>query len=256
MSHNVREGVQVKVTVSENELAAHYAEYYAGEPSRWREVCARSKAKNIVSLCSQIGLSSGSLDVVEIGCGDGALLQELESQGFGRAYEGYDISSSAIQIARRRHFTRPVKWTCIEPGPLPLPEGSTDLAVLSHVVEHVSDPRGLIAEALRVARYVYVEVPLEDTWSHPRHFEWTDVGHINFFTANTLRWLVESATAPVPVQILAEELTCPHREVFQYRYGRAKGNVYGTLKSVLVKVAPVLASRMLTYHGSVICSRV
>ncbi len=49
----------------------------------------------------------------------------------------------------------------------------------SHVVEH---PRTLLHEARRVARHVFVEVPLEHNLRLPRDFAADDLGHINAYT--------------------------------------------------------------------------
>ena len=46
---------------------------------------------------------------------------------------------------------------------IPYDDNAFDLVVLSHVVEHVEHPRKLLYEAKRVARYVFIEVPLEAT---------------------------------------------------------------------------------------------
>jgi SAM-dependent methyltransferase len=44
---------------------------------------------------------------------------------------------------------------------LPFDEEEFDLGLLSHVIEHIHDPRPVIQETARVARLVYIEVPLE-----------------------------------------------------------------------------------------------
>src|SRR2546428_660094 len=47
-------------------------------------------------------------------------------------------------------------------------EGSYDLGILSHVLEHVPDPAALLAEVARACRTVALEVPLEANWSARR----------------------------------------------------------------------------------------
>lgn len=229
-----------------SELTAHYADYYSDETSAWRERAAVDKAANVVALWREACPGTSPERVVEIGCGEGAVLHALDSGRFGARYTGLEISQSALGLARQRQFGSPVEWVQIVPGRLPLPDESADLAVLSHVVEHVADPRGLIADALRVARYVVVEVPLEHHWRHPRHFRWTDLGHINVYTPDTLRWLVESALAPSPVRVLAERITSPI-----HQHGRLRPLV----KGAALRVAKLLALRVWTYHGALIATR-
>lgn len=49
-------------------------------------------------------------------------------------------------------------------------DGSFDLAIQSHVLEHVEYPRVVSHEAARVADYVFVEVPLELNRRTAEHF--------------------------------------------------------------------------------------
>ena len=57
---------------------AFYDRSYSGAShSRWRELSARGKADHVEDLCRRVGLEPRT--VVEIGCGDGALLSELLS---------------------------------------------------------------------------------------------------------------------------------------------------------------------------------
>lgn len=80
-----------------------------------------------------------------------------------------------------------------------------DLIVCSHVLEHLADPKAAVLRLiprLRDAGVLYVEVPLEIWGSPPLPAE--PVTHINFFTPDSLRALLEHAG--LEVQSCAEDL--------------------------------------------------
>src|ERR687886_2525952 len=77
-----------------------YDEAYrrAGERgARWRELGARGKADHVERL-----LRTRPERLVEIGCGDGALLAELDRRGAAGALAGFDVSEEAVRAARGR----------------------------------------------------------------------------------------------------------------------------------------------------------
>ena len=59
----------------EQSLTQHYAEYYAENQglTEWRRLGATDKANNIVELCASLPQH----EILEIGCGDGAVLEKL-----------------------------------------------------------------------------------------------------------------------------------------------------------------------------------
>lgn len=117
--------------------------------------------------------------VLDLGCGDGALLTEIVALG-GRAV-GADPSLLALRRAARRLGAErdagvrtvlerggPVAAAgvelvrCEEGEPLPLPDRSFDGAWLSNVLSHAIDSGGLLSESHRVLRpggWIGVTVP-------------------------------------------------------------------------------------------------
>ena len=225
------------------QVRAHYDGYYDGA-SEWRRVGALGKADNIMRLCR--GLTVDTL--VDIGCGEGAVLARLDELGFARAYHAFDISSSGLAALRARGLARLAQAEVFDGARLPAADGAYDLAVLSHVVEHLEHPRGLIREAARVARRVFIEVPLEDTWLHPRDYVPAPVGHINFFSPANLRRLVQTCG----LRVTAQRIAPPHPAVARFMNPRF-GPLAHAIKATLLALCPAVATRLTCYHMAVLC---
>src|SRR4051812_7194598 len=149
-----------------DDLTAFYeAGYTQADPERaamlgrWRGLGAASKAAHVVELVRRAGLRPTTL--VEIGCGDGALLEALSRAGVASVYDGFELSGPAAAIAAGRGIPGARRIEAYDGARVPAGDGAYDLAVVSHVLEHVPDPPALLAEAARVGRHVIVEVPLE-----------------------------------------------------------------------------------------------
>ena len=69
---------------------------------RWRELGARSKAAHVRALCARTKLAPRT--IVEIGCGDGALLAAL--RGLAPVFDGFELSAPAAELARGRAARR------------------------------------------------------------------------------------------------------------------------------------------------------
>ena len=105
---------------------------------------------------------------MEIGCGDGALLAELGERGLAPVLDGFELSPPAAELARARSIPGARRIEAFDGEHVPAEDGAYDLAVLSHVLEHVPEPGPLLREAARVAPAVLVEVPLEANRSAAR----------------------------------------------------------------------------------------
>jgi SAM-dependent methyltransferase len=214
--------------------------------TRWRAIGARSKAAHIETLCRRANLRPRT--VVEIGCGDGAVLAELGARGW--TADGFELSENAAGHARARNVARRIE--VFDGEHLPVPSDEYDLAVLSHVLEHVPDPLPLLKEAARVAGHVLVEVPLEDNLSARRPAKRRlseGAGHLHAFNrAAVLRQLDE--TGLLALEEITDPLPYEHHAFFA---GAAKGAVKWAVRSAVHKAG--VAERLFTVHYAVLARR-
>ncbi|HTY96798.1 MAG TPA: class I SAM-dependent methyltransferase [Solirubrobacteraceae bacterium] len=239
-------------------LSSFYEQAYTSAPedaelySRWRALGAVGKADHVIELCARGGLAPST--VLDVGCGDGALLDELSRRGFGGTLSGLELSSAAVAIARGRPGLERVEQ--FDGTHVPSGDDEYDLGVLSHVLEHVPDPPSLLAEVARACRAVVIEVPLERNASARRaskraHAE--EIGHLTELDRGGARGIVTAAGLEV-----AGELEDPlplevHLFFARGRPARARGRLKWALRSGLHRLAPPLARRSFTLHYAALC---
>lgn len=232
-----------------NSLNAHYQDYFATEQElEWYRLAAVDKARNIMELCADVPHES----IIDIGLGSGAVLHRLDELGFGSRLYGVDISESGLAAIRQLKWNRLVECKAFDGSTIPYPDQHFDLAVLSHVVEHLEHPRVLLREAMRVARHVYVEVPLEYNLTSPavrRDFVLDQVGHINFYNPKLIRLLVQSTG----LRVLRQEVRHIRRDIYTSISGR-RGLLKYYLKESMLRIAPRLATKLFWYHCCLLCT--
>lgn len=243
------------------ELGRFYDESYrraSAEGDRhllWRQLSARGKGDHVFSLCSEAGLSPSS--VAEIGCGDGALLAELGARGLSGELHGFEVSEEAARLARSRGVPGLAEVTVYDGSSLPADDGAFDLAILSHVLEHVPDPAAVLREAARVARFVVVEVPLEANLSARRAQKRAgaaEIGHLQALDRAAVRSMVASAGLAVRHE-LADPLPVEVHTFFASSRGeRARAGAKGVVRRAVFAVAPKLAERTFTVHYACLCA--
>jgi SAM-dependent methyltransferase len=230
-------------------MRAFYEAGYAVADERmgcWRAIGARSKAAHVEALCKRAGLTPRT--VVEIGCGDGAVLAELTQRGW--AVDGFELAENAANRARERRVARKVET--FDGEHVPAAPDEYDLAVLSHVLEHVPDPRPLLTEAARLAPHVVVEVPLEDNRSARRPAKRRlaeDAGHLHAFNrVDVLRLLTEAGLEPRAE--LTDPLPYEHHAFFA---GAIKGGAKWAVRATVHRLG--VAERLITLHYAVLATR-
>jgi SAM-dependent methyltransferase len=134
--------------------------------------------------------------VIDFGCGEGKLLNTLQEAGW-ETY-GIEPSTTVAFLRHRRLETVPQ-------------DGTFDLVILHHVLEHLPDPLDVLrqlAGALRQGGILFIGVPRLDTL--PRHgdFKYCINGrnHLVSFTETCLHGLLARAGFEVAARLDAPEL--------------------------------------------------
>jgi SAM-dependent methyltransferase len=171
---------------------------------------ARRQARMLATVLAQ---RAGPQRIVDIGCGDGSATELVRQLGAGHTVIGIDWSARALARARARGLL--VVQGSAGPSGLPLPDASTDVVIMSELIEHLVDTDAAAEEARRVLRPggvlllstpnlaawfnralialgiqpVFSEVSLRGIYGRPGH---QVAGHLRLFTR---RALVEFLTA-------------------------------------------------------------
>lgn len=192
-------------------VQAAYAEQYSPEIQAWRDLGGKYKAANIREVCAGLRFPR----VLDVGAGEGAILQHLDAWPQKNEIYAVEISESGIAMIRKRGLPSLVEVKQFDGYILPYADKFFDLAVLSHVLEHVEHPRALLREIKRVAAHLAVEVPCEyfpGADARVEHF--LSYGHIDLYTPTLLRFLLRSEG----FVIVRDRLTRVTRDVVEHSH--------------------------------------
>jgi SAM-dependent methyltransferase len=169
-------------------------------------------------------LDSGSRQprLIDIGCATGALLEKLRNRGWETT--GVEISPSAEYARRERGLdvrSLPLE-ECRFPG------GAFEVALASHLIEHLNDPAGFVAEVHRIlapgGRFLVTTPNISGFQARLFGSRWRSAifDHLYLFSIKTLsRLLTEkgftvegvltwgglaAGTAPAPIKRLADKM--------------------------------------------------
>jgi 2-polyprenyl-3-methyl-5-hydroxy-6-metoxy-1,4-benzoquinol methylase len=140
--------------------------------------------------------------VLDVGCGTGALGRLLKARGHYVA--GVELHSEAAAEARKQ--LDEVITADVETARLPFASGAFDAIVLADILEHLVDPWRVLRQLVEVLPQdglVVASIPNLQNWDVLRRLavgRWeyrergiTDVGHLRFFTLQTIHQLFGQA---------------------------------------------------------------
>jgi SAM-dependent methyltransferase len=230
-----------------------YSRPYDPAMIRWRLLCASDKADHIEAMCRSV---DGSIEtVLEVGCGTGAVLEQLATRRFGVTFLGIEIGTERPKTAMRGEHTDKIMIIGYDGKTIPCEDDSVDLVYATHVLEHVTDERVFLHELARVARrYVYVEVPCEvHVRTSYRALQSTlSIGHINAYTFQSFALTLETSG----LRVMKLDVFDHSYGVYRFFASRWKTAVKVALRQSLLAISKGLASQVFTYHVGALCEKV
>ena len=158
---------------------------------------ARVSRRRLQTLLSVLGHDASRARLLDVGCSSGAFL--VAARALGLDAQGVEISPEAAASARRAGF-RVHTGLLEEAG---YPDASFDAIALIELLEHLRDPRALLAECRRILRpggVLLATTPNGSSWTARAMGARWDVfslrgmgGHVSFFNPGSLRLLAERA---------------------------------------------------------------
>ena len=118
--------------------------------------------------------------VLDVGCGQGSLLAELQAEFPHIKAYGIDFSSSAVELAQSRLPQGEFKTLDITKEFL---EKTFDLVICTEVLEHISDDLAVMKNLARMTeKYLLISTPQ----GRIRRFEAAEVGHVRNYAYGEL----------------------------------------------------------------------
>jgi ubiquinone/menaquinone biosynthesis C-methylase UbiE len=134
----------------------HSHDHHHGPSGDWTGQTARWYADKFGDWPSQRllveHLAVDGADVVDVGCGTGALLRILAAGAAPKSLVGVDGSPEMVAIARAQTSDASIRLVSADATALPLADASADLVVFLNALHHIPEPGRALAEAARVLR--------------------------------------------------------------------------------------------------------
>lgn len=146
--------------------------------------------------------------VLDVGCGEGFILNKLRKENIGSLWEGIDYSKDAIEIGKKIHPYLNLKQESIYDSKYR--DNSFDLVICTEVLEHLEDPSKALKEVLKISKkFVLLSVPNEPLFLLSNFTQWgKDIGHINHWSFFGFEKFVKE-NAGVEFKIIARKYPFP-----------------------------------------------
>jgi len=216
------------------ELKEKYDSQYSDNTEEWRKIGAIGKVQNIIDLTKGLKFNK----MIDIGAGDGNILSLLSEKNYCSDLTAVEISDSAIQQIKKKKIPGLMDIKQFDGYNLPFNDKQFDLAICSHVIEHVEHPRKLLSEIKRISKNQVFEVPIDFSFQVDKKFKhYSSYGHINIFTPALFKFLLYTEG----FEILKNKYALYKKEVVYFQNKRNPINYLKIMmKRLVLKIIPPL----------------
>ncbi|MCK5138024.1 MAG: class I SAM-dependent methyltransferase [Bacteroidales bacterium] len=216
------------------ELKEKYDSQYSDKTEEWRKIGAIGKVENIIDLTKGFPFNK----IIDIGAGDGNILALLSSKNYCSDLTAVEISDSAIQQIKKKKIPGLLEIKQFDGYNLPYDDNQFDLAICSHVIEHVEHPRKLLREIKRISKNQVFEVPIDFSLRVDRKFKYfNSYGHINIYSPALFNFLMYSEG----FEILKNKYALYNMEVIEFQTKKYSAKYFKiVVKRLLWKTIPIL----------------
>lgn len=158
--------------------------YLENNPN-WHAEDSAWKAKQILQAINRTGLKPKT--IVDLGCGLGIVLDELQAQLPNKCqFTGIDISEQIIQKAKKIN-SKDIRFLVGDASKL---RDKYDLLLLIDLIEHLDNFQPVLKSIKKISRYKIFHIPLENTvisniLPKYRSTKTDQFGHLHFFDKNS-----------------------------------------------------------------------
>lgn len=154
--------------------------------NRWEDMkkygpASRHTRRLIIKYIKNLNFKS----VLDVGCGEGSLLQSLGLTGKDLEIHGEDISEKAIKLAKSKIENGTFKVMDVSKKSL---DKKFDLVICSEVLEHIEDDVSAIKNLHKMSEYIIITVPIGKMGA-----EDLQVGHVRRYSKNEMVNKLENA---------------------------------------------------------------
>ncbi len=234
------------------DLTELYSRTYDESMDRWRSLGAIDKARNLSQITRNV--TKPVCRVLEVGCGNGAVLRELAAETFGSDLVGIEIGTTRSREEKTTVNGSAMHIHGYDGVRIPYDDRTFDLVYATHVLEHVLDERGFLSELRRVSQgLVYLEVPCELGMRTSRKSlqKTLDIGHINSYTPESFALTIETSGLVVRKLKLFDH----SYGIYRFTAPPWKAAVKLAARQTLLRANSTLASRIFAYHCGAVCER-
>jgi len=162
--------------------------------AEWLRRGAKDKVDSIEYFLSKYHIQPKNL--IELGAGTGAVISECQRRKLASHFTAVDFSTQALQYLKNSDHDIDLIQADITSENFRI-ETKHDVLILSHVLEHLEDPKPFL-QAVRERinfEYAIIEVPLEALFlarlkAKVKDRSRNSAGHVQFFTTDTFESLI------------------------------------------------------------------